>query len=143
LSSVFVDLRSRKINGKDHGDHLFFTFRALPTTPAKATLLGADIARCHDYLKRLNIPFESKADAKNDFGQVTRATFTISASLPCEINIRADYHKSSIEIELVNVRRPGRVRCRLEPKMLDDVVDDLARYVLGVDDDFDKILSNR
>ena len=143
LSDAFVDLRGHKINGKDHGDHLFFTFRARPATPAKATLLGADIARCHDYLKRLNIPFESKADAKNDFAQVTRATFTISASLPCEINIRADYDKSSIEIELVNVRRPGRVRCRLEPKMLDDVVDDLARYVLGVDDDFDKILNNR
>jgi hypothetical protein len=59
------------------------------------------------------------------------------------VNIRADYDKSSIEIELVNVRRPGRVRCRLEPKTFDDAVDDLARYLLGVDDDFDKILSRR
>ncbi len=56
LSDAFVDLRGHKINGKDHGDHLFFMFRARPATPAKATLLGADIARCHDYLKRLNIP---------------------------------------------------------------------------------------
>ena len=143
LSNAFVDLRSRKINGKDHGDHLFFRFRAQPTTPAKATLLGADIARFHEYLKMLNIPFEAKTEAKNDFGQATRAAFTVSAPLPCEVNIRADYDKSSVEIELVNVRRPGRVRCRLEPKTLDDVVDDLARYVLGVDDDFDKILDRR
>ena len=57
--------------------------------------------------------------------------------------IRADYDKSSVEIELVNVRRPGRARCRLESKTLDDVVDDLARYVLGVDDDFGKILNRR
>jgi hypothetical protein len=143
LSKAFVDLRNRKINGKDHGDHLFLRFRAQPAAPATATLRGADIARFHEYLKMLNIPFEAKTDAKNDFGLVTRETFTISAPLPCEINIRADYDKPSIEIELVNVRRPGRVRCRLEPKELDDVVDDLARYVLGVDDDFDKILNRR
>jgi serine/threonine protein kinase len=143
LSNAFVDLRSRKINGKDHGDHLFFRYRAQPTTPAKATLLGADIARLHEYLKMLNIPFEAKTEAKSDFGQATRAAFTVSAPLPCEVNIRADYDKSSVEIELVNVRRPGRVRCRIEPQTLDDVVDDLARYVLGVDDDFDKILNRR
>ena len=143
LSNAFVDLRSRKIDGKDHGDHLFFRFRAQPTAPAKATLRGADVARFHEYLQRLNIPFEAKTEAKSDFGQVTRAAFTVSAPLPCEVNIRADYDKSSVEIELVNVRRPGRVRCRLEPKALDGVVDDLARYVLGVDDDFDKILNRR
>jgi serine/threonine protein kinase len=143
LSNAFADLRSRKINGKDHGDHLFFRFRAQPAAPAKAILLGADIARCHEYLKMLNIPFEAKTETKSDFGQVTRVAFTVSAPLPCEVNVRADYDKSSVEIELVNVRRPGRVRCRLEPKMLDDVVDDIARYLLGVDDDFDKILNRR
>ena len=141
LSGAFTDLRSRKIDGKDHGDHLFFRFRAQPVTPAKTTLRGADIARFKEYLTMLNIPFEAETEAKSDFGQVTRASYTISASLPCEINIRADYDKSSVEIELVNVRRPGRVRCRIEATLLDDVVDELARYVLGVDDDFDKVLN--
>ncbi len=89
----------------------------------------------------LAIPYEAKTEAKSDFGQATRATFTVAAPLPCEINIRADYDKSSVEIELVNVRRAGRVRCQLEAGSLDDVVDDLARYVLGVDDDFDKVLN--
>jgi serine/threonine-protein kinase len=143
LSSAFADLRNRKINGKDHGEHLFFRFRAQPTAPVKAILLGAEIARCHEYFKALNIPFEAKPLAKNDFGEVTRAAFTVSAPLPCEVNIRADYDDESVEIELVNVRRPGRVRCRIEPEELDDVVDDLARYLLGVDDDFDKVLNRR
>ncbi len=143
LSDAFVDLRSRKIDGKAHGDHLFFRFRAQPVTPAKATLRGADIARFNEYLKMLGVPFESETEAKSDFGQVTRATYTVAASLPCEINIRADYDKASVEIELVNVRRPGRLRCRIEPGRLNDVVDDLARYVLGVDDDFDKVLNLR
>jgi serine/threonine-protein kinase len=143
LSNAFADLRSRKINGKDHGEHLFFRFRAQPTAPAKAILLGAEIARFHEYFKALSIPFEAGSEAKSDFGKVTRAAFTVSAPLPCEVNIRADYDDSSVEIELVNVRRPGRVRCRLEPKKFDDVVDDLARYILGVDDDFDQILNRR
>jgi len=127
----------------DHGNLLFFRFRAQPTAPAKAVLLGADIARFHEYLKMLNIPFEAQTEAKSDFGQATREAFTVSAPLPCEVNIRADYDKLSVEIELVNVRHPGRVRCRIEPKVLDEVVDDLARYILGVDDDFDKILDRR
>ena len=143
LSNAFADLHSRKINGKNHGDHLFFRFRAQPMAPATATLLGADIARFHEYLKTRNIPFAAKTEAKSDFGQVTRAAFTVSAPLPCEVNIRADYDKSSVEIELVNVRRPGRVRCRIEPNEFDDMVDDLARYVLGDDDDFDKVLNRR
>ena len=74
---------------------------------------------------------------------IARTAFTVSAPLPCEVNIRADYDQSSIEIELVNVRHPGRVRCRLQPGQLDAVVDDLARYLLGVDDDFDQVLNRR
>lgn len=143
LSNVFVDLRSRKIEGKDHGDHLFFRYRAQPATPAKATLLGAEIARFEEYLRMLKIPYEATIEAKNDFGQATRTAFTVCAPLPCELNIRADYDKSSVEIELVNVRRPGRLRRRIEAKALDGLVDDLARYILGVDDDFEKILDRR
>ena len=143
LSSAFVDLRSRKIDAEDRGNHLFFRFRAQPLSPAKATLLGADIARFHEYLKMLGIAYEARTEAKSDFGQSTRELFTVAASLPCEVNIRADYDKFSIEIELVNVRHPGRVKCSIEPKLLDEVVDELARYVLGVDDDFDKILDSR
>ena len=143
LSNAFVDLRNRKINGKDHGDHLFFRYRAQPTSAAKSTLLGAEIARFQEYLRVQSIPCEAKIEAKNDFGQATRASFTVSAPLPCEINIRADYDKASVEVELVNVRRPGRVRCRIEGPALDGVVDDLARYLLGVDDDFVKVLDRR
>ena len=143
LSNAFVDLRPRKMEGKDYGEHLFFRFRAQPTTPTKAVLLGADIARCQELLKALGVPFEATLETKNDFGQATRATFAVSAPLPCEVNIRADYDNCSVEIELLNVRRPGRIRCPLGPKKLDDVVDDLARYLLGVDNDFEKLLPRR
>jgi hypothetical protein len=143
LSDAFVDLRSRKIVEKDHGEHLSFSFRAQPTAPAKAIVLGSEIDRCRDYFKMLGISFDLEPEAKNDFGQVTRAVYTVSAPLPCQVNIRADYDGLSVNIELVNVRRPGLVRCRLEPKQLESVADDLARYILGVDDDFEKVLNRR
>jgi serine/threonine protein kinase len=143
LSKAFVDLRNVKINGKDHGEHLFFKFLAQPVAPAKGVLLGAEIERCQEYFKLLGIAYEMKPEAKNDFGKVTRAAFIVSAPLPCEVNIRADYNDQSVSIELVNVRNPGRIRCRIEQKELDGVVDDLARYILGVDDDFDKVLKRR
>ena len=141
LSNASVDLLSDKIKGENRGYFLFFEFRAQPTTPAKVTLIGADIARFSEFFKEKNIHFGVRTEAKNDAGRVTRAAYTVAAPLPCEVNIRADYDKSSVEIELVNVRRPGRVRCQIEPRTLEDVVDDLARYILGVDDDFEKILN--
>ncbi len=143
LSRAFVDMRNCKIDGKDFGNHVFLTFRVQPAVPAAATVIGADIARCHDFLKRQNIAFESKTVAKSDFGQATREVFMVGAPLPCEVNIRADYDKREIEIELVNVRRPGRVQCRIAPAALEAAVDDLARYMLGADDDFDKTLARR
>ena len=43
LSNAFADLRSRKIDGKDHGDHLFFRFRAQPASSREG-----DLARGRD-----------------------------------------------------------------------------------------------
>jgi len=37
------------------------------------------------------------------------------------------------------VRRLGRVQYRLATAVFNDVVDDLARYLLGVDDDFERL----
>jgi len=143
LSEAFADLRSRPIGGKDHADHMVFKFRIRPTEPAKARLLGPDISRFQNYLEALKIPFELSAEAKDDSGQVIRAEFLLTASLPCEITLHANYDASNIAVEMVNVRRAGRVKCTLDPTTLDTVVDDLARYVLGVDDDFEKMLNHR
>ena len=138
LSRAFVDLRTRKIDGKDHADTLLFTFRIQPAGAVTAMVLGADTARCREFLETRNIPFKVRTVAKSDFGQVTRAEFTLSAALPCEVNIRADYDNPAIEVELVNVRQPGRVRSRFGRGQFDDMVDPLARYLLGIDDDFRK-----
>ena len=76
-------------------------------------------------------------------GKVTKAVFLVSSPLPCEILIRGDFEAPSVIIELQNVRKPGRAQCRLGVEQLQDATDDLARYVLGVDDDFEKLLPKR
>ena len=143
LSEAFTDMRSRKIDAKDHGDWVFFRFRVRPSDPATVSLRGSDISRFRNYLDALKVPFEINEEAKDDFGQTARAAVTVSEPLPCEINIRADYDASNISVELINVRRPGRTKCTLDSNTFDSVVDDLARYVLGVDDDFDRVLGPR
>jgi len=139
VGDAFVDIRLRKIDGKDFCDHLLFRYRVTPQAPAKAMLLGADITRLQQYLQSMRVVFELKEEAKNDFGQLSRATFSVSGSLPCEAIIRADYDNNKVIAELTNVRRPGRMSCRFDAKTLDEVTDDFARYVLGADDDFAKL----
>jgi hypothetical protein len=139
LSDAFVDRRKRHLHGREVHDHMFMRFRITPTAPARAKLLGEDIPRCDQYLKAMKIAFSQRVEAKNDFGKVTRSEFTVSGSLPCEIVLRADYDAHVAHVELTNVRRLGRVQYRLATAAFSDVIDDLARYLLGVDDDFERL----
>ncbi len=140
LFEGFVDTRPLHLPGKDVIDHIFFRYKVRPSKPAVVSLMGADIARALEYLKSLKIEFKAKAEQKNDFGKVTKAQFTVTGALPCEVIVRGDYQHLAVAIELVNVRRFGRNRCIVTVAEFVDTVDDLARYVLGVDDDFEKVL---
>jgi len=139
LAQAAVEHRVRYVVGKEVYEHMFLRFRIQPLSPVKAMLLGEDIARCEQYLKALKIQFSQRADAKNDFGKVTRTEFTVSGSLPCEIAVHADFDASVVNVELTNVRRLGRVQRRFTPEQFHDAVDDLARYLLGVDDAFERL----
>jgi serine/threonine protein kinase len=136
LSEASVDHRLRHILGKEVYEHMFMRFRIRPATAAKVRLLGEDIARCEQYLKAIKAEFTQQAEAKNDFGKVTRAEFSVTGPLPCEITVRAHYDEHIVSVELTNVRRLGRVQQRFTPEQFHDAVDDLARYMLGVDDAF-------
>jgi len=138
LSQAFVDSRPIRLDGKDVCQQLIMRYRIMPSQPARANLLGEDIGRCEQYLQFMKVPFQQRPLAKNDFGKVTRAEITVTGSLPCEIIARADYDNFTINIELTNVRRLGRMQYRLSQPQFDDAVDDLARYMLGADDDFEK-----
>jgi hypothetical protein len=77
--------------------------------------------------------------AKVGSGKATRAEITITGSLPCEIDMKADYAAKRVSVELTNVRRLGRVVYRLAPGPFTEAVNDLVRYLLGADDDFETV----
>ena len=139
LSEAFVDSRPRTIDGHSVTDHIFLRFRITPSQPARANLLGDDTQRCEEYLKLMKVRYALRVVAKNDFGKVTRTEVTVTGSLPCEVHMRADYDTNRVAIELTNVRHLGRRNYQLSPKAFADAVDDLARYLLGADDDFENL----
>jgi hypothetical protein len=139
VSEAFVDSRPRTLEGHNVVDHVLMRFRITPSQPPKANLLGEDIGRCEQYLKLLKVGFTQRVLAKNDFGKAIRAEIAVTGSLPCEINMKADYDASKVTVELTNVRRLGRVVYQLGPRAFTEAVDDLARYMLGADDEFETV----
>jgi hypothetical protein len=116
-----------------------FHFWARPAEPAKFMLLGEDVDRCEQYLKSLGVEFQQRS---RDGTRERPVQFVVSGALPCEVNISADFEAATATIELINVRRFGRVTVRLATQAFRDAIDDLARYVLGVDEDFGRLIAD-
>jgi len=141
LSEAWCDGRPRRIEGKDYCEHVLLRFRVSPQPPARVTLQTADIPQFEQYLKAMKAVYELRVDARSDFGEATRATFTVRSGLLCEVEIRADYEALAVTIDVTNVRRIGKVRGRIPATVVTEMADELARYALGVDADFAKRLS--
>src|SRR5262245_58273744 len=139
VSEAIVESRPRNMDGQTLIDQISVRFRITPTPPAAATLVGDDIERCEQYLKLLKVGFSQRVVAKASSGKASRAEITVTGSLPCEIDMKADYAARLVAVELTNVRRLGRVVYRLGLRAFSEAVDDLARYLLGADDEFEKV----
>src|SRR5437773_2155122 len=141
LSEAWCDSRPRRIEGKDYCEHVLLRFRVSPQPPARVTLQTADIPRFEQYLKAMKAVYDLRVDARSDFGEATRATFSVRSGLLCEVEIRADYEALAVTIDATNVRRIGKVRGRIPAAAVTAMADELARYALGVDSDFAKRLT--
>jgi hypothetical protein len=140
LSEGFVYSRPTRVDGREVNGEMKLSYRAAPSLPHVARLQGEEIARCTGYLKSLNVEHKVLAEQRNDFGQPTRAQITVTGALPCEVVIRADYQRFSATLELSGVRRIGRFAAEVASAALVAAVDDLARYILGVDVEFERLL---
>ena len=138
LSDGMIDSRPRRVGDIDCLAYVVMRFRVNPMPPARQMLNRDDFAAFEMYLKRLGAVYDLTPAAKNDFGQVTKAEFTIKGGPKCEITINADYAALTVEFELENVRKPGRRKCTVAAGGFDDLSDELARYMIGADDDFEK-----
>jgi hypothetical protein len=141
LSGAWVDSRPRKVDGLDCCERINIRYQVNPQPPARITLLGDDIARFEQILKSLGADYKANVEQKNDFGQARRASFVVNGKLLAEIEILADYTALAVNVELTTVRRHGKRRHRIAADRFKEVGDDLARYVLGVDEDFERFLT--
>jgi hypothetical protein len=140
LSEGFVYSRPVRIEGRELNGEVKLSYRAAPSLPHVARLQGEEIARCTGYLKSLNVEHKALAEQRNDFGQPTKAQITVTGSLPCEVMIHANYERSSATLELSGVRRIGRFIGDVATGAIEGAVDDLVRYILGVDVEFERLL---
>jgi len=141
LSGGFVDSRPKRIEGRDVCESLAVTYKAKPAVPVGISLFGEEIARCTDHLKNLRVEHTVDVEQKNDFGQARRARVSAWGSINCIINLRADYSSFTAGVELINACRFGRREARLGVAQLKTAADDLARYILGADSDFEKVMA--
>jgi len=142
LSEGMADSRPRRVDDIDCLSYIVMRFRVSPMPPAKQLLNRDDFAAFETYLKNLGAVYELAPAAKNDFGQVTKAVFTVTGGPKCEITINADYAALNVTFELNNVRKPGRRKCVVPAaEFFGDLADELARYMLGADEEFEKRLA--
>ena len=142
LANAWVDSRPRKVDGMDCCERIYIRYQVNPATPpARITLLGDDIRHLDQILKSLGADYNMIVEQKNDFGQPRRAAFSVNGKLLAEIEIMADYNTLAVSVELTTVRRHGRREHRIPADKFTNVSDELARYVLGVDDDFERFLT--
>ena len=140
LSEASVRARYERAGEREVIDSIKLAWRVTPAQPHTVTLHRDDIARGIRYLKEAGAEHKALAERRNDFGQPIKAQVTLTGSLPCEVLIRADYAGDCLSIELAGVRRIGRYRAELDAGELEDAVDELVRYILGVDDDLERRL---
>lgn len=140
LSDVWCDIRPTIIDEKSYTGYVSFRYKVAPHPPLAVRVQRDDIPPYSEFLKSLKTEFDFNVEAKNDFGQPLRGVLTVKGHFPCEVMIRGDYSSMGARVEVMNVRRFGKWQCLVPVAEVKDLGDELARYMLGVDDDFGKRL---
>jgi hypothetical protein len=140
LANAWVDSRPRRVDGLECCERIYIRYQVNPDPAARVTLLAGDIGQLEQILKSLGADYQMTVEQKNDFGQARKATFVVKGKLLAEIEILADYTNLAVSVEMTTVRRHGKRRHRIPADRFKEVGDDLARYILGVDDDFERFL---
>jgi len=141
LAQGWIDNRIQSIRGREYQNRIILRYQVNPEPAARVTIFGPDIVQCDKLLKSFGADYTMQVEARTDFGEPRRATFILKGKLPCEIELEADYEGLAVRVELVNVRRPGKRKQRIPAARFKDIGDDLARYILGADNDFERLLT--
>jgi len=140
LNNAWVDSRPRRVDGQECCERIYMRYQVNPEMPAKATLLAGDIAQTEQTLKLVGADYQMTVEQKNDFGQPRKASFLIRGKILTELEVLADYTNLFVNVEMTNMWKPGKRRHRIPADKFKDVGDEVARYILGVDTDFEQRL---
>lgn len=141
LTEAFADFRMRRMGEREYHDYVSLSCRMRPVSRPMLELPAQDLERFERELEVLQVENERK-ESRNIFGRVSRATFTLGA-IPCYVRIRADYESLDVAVELRNVGRLGRARCRLAlDAFTEELIDELGQYILGLDLGFEARLES-
>jgi len=127
-----------RVEGRDVCDYIKIALKVAPASPQGASLQGTEINAALDFFKSHKAECEMAIEKKNDFGVTLRARVTLKGALPCEIMIKADYANPGAAFDLNGVRRLGRYKGEVDPDEIEDAVDELVRYFLGTDEEFEQ-----
>lgn len=140
LSEVWCDTRPTIIDERSYTGYVSFRYKVAPHPPLSVRLQRDDIPPFVAFLTSHKAEYDFNVEAKNDFGQPLRGVLVVKGKFPCEVMIRGDYGALGARVEVMNVRRYGKWQCLVPGAEAKDLGDELARYMLGVDDDFGKRL---
>src|SRR5262249_15592481 len=138
ISDAAVESQPRTLQGQSLTERICLRFRITPKPAAAVTLVGDDIERCEQYLKLLKVAYTQRVLPKES-RKAVRAEISVTGSLPCEIEMRADHAANKVAVELTNVRGLGRFAYQPAPRAFSEAVSPLAHYLLGGDDDFEAV----
>ncbi len=140
LSNASTEFRLRQIEGREVFDYVIFRYKVQPPGSTRLQLTGGELPRVRDRLASLDIGCEC-AEQRDARGQVVRATLSNFWPFPCQAVLRGDYDGAGFVLELSNVRRHGAYQVRLGLDQLsDELLEEFAHYVLGVEDSFGRLL---
>jgi hypothetical protein len=140
LSDLWCDTRPTIVEEKSYSGYISLRYNVAPQPPFQVRLQRDDIPFYLEFLKPHKTEYEFNVEAKNDFGQPLRGVLIVKGKFPCEVMIHGDYTAMGARVEATNVRRYGRWQCLVPGAEVKDLGDELARYMLGIDDDFGKRL---
>jgi hypothetical protein len=139
LSDAWTESRPRRVQGRECIEQVYLRYRVSPVQPMRVSIFGSDITRAEQLLKSLGAEYAVQIEAKTDFGEARRAAFTVKGKLLCEVDMHVDYETLVVSVDLTNARRPGRRQFRIAAAKFKDIGDELARYILGTDNDFERL----
>jgi serine/threonine-protein kinase len=132
-TAPFVDYRTRPGSEAALCERILFTARLEATEPVRIDLVRDEIPLLKKELERVQFKYEC-AETKNDFGVVMRGRFAITAGVPVNAELRADYASGVVHVDLRNIGSWGSAKLQLPVGELDDDwLEEFSKLLLGME----------